>query len=438
MSDHVPAPTPEEPEILIQDLEDVPAPETALPHAVDLTARCARCSRSVPGGTEYCDACLQIMRACPIAPGAWVGAALCVLAALAAAVVLCLNLTITWHISRGDAALAADDLKTCYAEYRASYTAAAQINGRIAALLDRLHVPHGELSLFSNGSHALDRQILAMARLNGPYEAGEAIERLYGERPPQTLKAVYAQYKTLSAYDVEVAKGLAAYRDSITVDDPGDYNKMAALADSALEKVPQTPDYMAQFYRFHFSFMLSDDPARTCRLLDQLIDMAPDAHWLWASEGIHAYDQGEEYVKALSICNRLMKLDAGSSATVAYTMMQLRLLGQPKDALDIYDRALALTEPSSEMQRQKAIVLMLDGTYDEALELLTASYSPQTATLEHLATIALCAYAAGDEDVYLEYKAKLDGYRPFEQVDLFVAGNITLEDIFLVGGGEVH
>ena len=85
----------------------------------------------------------------------------------------------------------------------------------------------------------------------------------------------------------------------------------------------------------------------------------------------------------------------------------------------------------------RAIIMMLQGDYEKAQEMLVESYSPSTATLEHVATIALCAFANGDKDVYTEYKTMLDSYVPYEQVDLFAAGECTLEDIFLSGGGEV-
>ena len=78
-----------------------------------------------------------------------------------------------------------------------------------------------------------------------------------------------------------------------------------------------------------------------------------------------------------------------------------------------------------------------EGDYDKAQQRLVDSFSPATATLEHMATIALCAFANGDDAVYMEYKMQLDSYVPYEQVDLFAAGECTLEDIFLSGGGEV-
>ena len=43
-----------------------------------------------------------------------------------------------------------------------------------------------------------------------------------------------------------------------------------------------------------------------------------------------------------------------------------------------------------------------------------------------------------DTAVYREYKALLDSYVPYAQVDLFAAGEITLEDIFLSHGGEIQ
>ena len=166
--------------------------------------------------------------------------------------------------------------------------------------------------------------------------------------------------------------------------------------------------------------------------------MQPDALWLYASEGIRAYDLDERYTDALAICSRLMQRDASNTSSVAYTIAQLRLLGKFDDALAVYDSALTLTDPSSEMERQRAIVLMLQGEFEKARDILVAAYSPETSNLEHVATIAACAYLCGDDETYTEYKTLLDSYMPFEQVDLLAAGSITLEDIFMTGGGEIR
>lgn len=426
MSDRTPLP--EEPDILIQDLEDLP--DSSAPEPDESGSRCVRCDKSVPDGTEYCDACLQTMRAYPVAGGAWIGAVLIVLIGLFGLFVLCVNLLIAHPVAKGDAALRNGDLKACYTAYADSYNVADQLNAML--------FPEGEMTFFTNGSHTVNKQIIALSRLNGPYQAGRIIESCYGKNPPKPLRALYAQYTGIVAFAEEMNQRFTAYRETLEPGDAGSYDEMVALVDDAAEKLPQTPAYMAQYYRFSVSYSLADDRKRTCALLDELVETEPGALWLYASEGIRAYDLNEEYEKALTICSRLMQLDASDPATIAYTMAQLRLLKKYDEASEVYDRGCKLTEPSSEMERQRAILLMLQGEYDKAQEILVASYSPATASLEHVATIALCARAGGDDAVYKEYKALLDSYVPYKQVDLFASGDCTLEDIFLTGGGEVQ
>lgn len=418
---------PEEPDILIQDLDNLP--QACAPQAEEAGSRCVRCDKIVPEGEHFCAECLETMDAYPVSVGTWIGAVLGVLVSLFALFVLCVNLLIANPVVKGDDALEAGDLRACYTSYGESYNVAKRLND--------LLFPGSKLSFFTNGAHTLEKQIVALDKLNGPYQAGKVIESYYGEKPPKSLKSTYAQYKDISAFVTEMQARISEYRGSLGAGDAGDYDAMIALVDDAEEKLPKTPDYMAQYYRFSVSYSLADDPARTCGLLDKLIEMEPDALWLYASEGIRAYDLGEEYEKALDICNRLMQRDASDPATVAYTMAQLRLLRRYDDAIAVYESALKLTEPSSEMQRQLAIIWMLEGDYDKAQQRLVDSFSPATATLEHMATIALCAFANGDDAVYMEYKMQLDSYVPYEQVDLFAAGECTLEDIFLSGGGEV-
>ena len=69
------------------------------------------------------------------------------------------------------------------------------------------------------------------------------------------------------------------------------------------------------------------------------------------------------------------------------------------------------------MERQRAIVLMLQGKLDQARDILIDAYNPETANLEHVATLCVCAHLCGDTSVYAEYKALLDSYKPFVQVD---------------------
>lgn len=418
----------EEPDILIQDLENLTPAEAPVP--LGSGCRCARCDKDIAEGEEYCEECQQTMQSYPIAVGAWIGAILSVLVSLFAVFVLCVNMLIAHPVTEGDKALEQDDLGACYSSYLQSFNAADRLNAL-------LFPNNSKWTFFTNGAHTLEKQIVAVDRLNGPYQAGKIINTYYGEKPPKMLRPIYAEYQDISAFVTEMQTRMSDYKNSLDPADSGDYDAMIALVDEAEEKLPKTPDYMAQYYRFSVSYSLADDPARTCAQLDKLIEMKPDALWLYASEGIRAYNMAEEYEKGLEICNRLMQHDASDPATVAYTMAQLRLLKQYDDALIIYDRALRLTEPSSEMQRQLAIVWMLRGDFKNAQKTLVESYSPSTATLEHVATIALCAFANHDDAVYLEYKSLLDSYVPYEQVDLFVAGEITLEDIFLTGGGEV-
>ena len=418
---------PEEPDILIQDLENIP--QTAAPEPEETGNRCARCNAGIPDGEEFCDACMQTMQAYPIAPGAWIGAVLGVLFGLFGLFVLCVSTLIANPVVKGDKAVEEGDLRSCYAYYEESYNTAQRLNDLI--------VPNSDLSFFNNGSRTLEKQIIALRKLNGPYQAGKAIEQFYGEKAPKLLRGTYDEYKNISAFVEEMQTQYYAYKNTLKPGETGDCEKMLDIVEKTAAKLPKTPEYLVQYYRFSVCFSASNDPARTCKLLDKLVEMEPDALWMYASEGIRAYNQNEEYEKALAICNRLMQLDASDPATVAYTMAELRLLQNYYDAIEIYERALKLTEASSEMQRQRAIIMMLQGDYEKAQEMLVESYSPSTATLEHVATIALCAFANGDMDVYTEYKTMLDSYVPYEQVDLFAAGECTLEDIFLSGGGEV-
>ena len=429
MSEPTPqVPVPEEPDILIQDLEDIPV-EPPVPEQATGPV-CARCDAPVPPGETYCEDCTARMGAYPMRPLGWLVGAVGIVVCLLSLFLLATNGLIASPVLRGDNAMQKGDLRECYAGYADSYDIAAQMND--------LLFPGASVTLFTNGTRTLEKQIRAMYLLNGPYQAGKVIDSYFGAQTPRSLRDIDAQYRAIEEFVEDMQNAFSDYRSTLEAGETGDYGAMIALVDAGAKRHPQTPDYMVQYYRFSVSYSLGDDTARTCEALDTLVDMQPDALWLYASEGIRAYNLDTQYDKALRICNRLMQRDASNTASVAYTIAQLRLLKRFDDALAVYDEAVKLTDPSSEMERQRAIVLMLQGELEQAKDILIDAYSPETANLEHVATLAVCAYLCEDEATYAEYKALLDSYMPFSQVDSLTAGDITLEDIFLSGGGEIQ
>ena len=430
MSEHtVPTPEHDEPDILIQDLEDIPQDASAVSDETE-TAVCERCASPVGDGEVYCASCIEQMHRYPIRIGAVIGAVLTVIVMLFSVFVLGVNLLISHQVVQGDEAMKKGDLRGCYTFYANSYGVAQRLN--------ELLVPNASKPYFTNGSATVQKQIRALYRLNGPYQAGQTINSLFAGNVPASLRDIHDEYTHIAAFVEEMQNSVSDYKDALESGDSGSYDEMIALVEDALKKHPETPQYMAEYYRFSVSYSLADDPERTCKHLDTLVEIAPDSLWLYASEGIRAYNLAERYTDALTLCNRLMKLDASAPSTIAYTMAQLRLLQKYDEAMQVYERGLTLTQTSSEMERQRAILLMLQGESKAAEEILIESYNPATATLEHLATLCVCAYMNDSTQVYKEYKTLLDSYIPFAQVDSFVAGDITLEDIFLTHGGEIQ
>ena len=422
-------PVPQQPDILIQDLEDIPE-EPAVQPQPDAKL-CARCDAPIPQDETYCENCKVQMQAYPISVGAVIGTVLALLVCLFAVFVLGTNALIARPILEGDKALRADDIKGCYSGYAESYNVADRLN--------TLLFPHAGKTYFTNGSKTLIKQIRALDRLNGPYQAGQVIDSYFAGGVPKELQDIQAEYNNISVFVTDMQSAVTKYKDTLKPGDTGHYDDMLALVEDCAKKHPETPDYMVDYYRFSVSASVAEqDPARTCAHLDKLIAEAPDALWLYASEGIRAYNENEEYEKSLSICNALMQRDASNTASIGYTMAVLRLLGKYEEALAVYDRALSLNATGSEVERQRAILLMLQGDFETAQEVLVSSYSPQTANLEHVATLAVCAWQNKDTETYKEYKDLLDSYMPYKDVDDFVAGNISLEDIFLSGGGEIQ
>ncbi len=416
------------PDILIQDLEEIPQDTRPLlmQHA---PRKCRRCGETCGAEETYCEECLALIHAFPIRRIAVVGALLCALVSLASVFFLGCNLLIARQAVRGDEARA----ESSWHAASDGYTAA----NNVALRLNMLLFPGSDKTYFTVGSRTIVKRIQVEREVNGVVNAGKIANECFGDSPPAALRGMMREFAAVGAFVQKMGVLTERYSDSLD-GKAGKYEDMLMLVESALEELPNTPDYMVAYYKFEASYSLADDYARTAALLTKLERIAPRELWLYASEGIRAYDLAGEYEKGLAICSRLMTLDPSNPATIAYTISQLRLLNIWDKALEVYEEGLRLTQTTSEMERQRAIILMLQGDLPTALDALVSSYSPRTASLEHVATICVCAFAAGDQTVYDEYKAILDGYARFEQVDLFAAGECTLESIFMTGGGEIR
>ena len=162
-----PTPLPQEPDILIQDLEDIP--QESLPAAeIKAPQRCRRCGELCEPEDTYCAQCMPLIRAFPVRRIAVVGVLVCVLVSLISMFFLGTNLLVSRQVALGDEAMLQGSAEAASHGYLNSFNVCARLN----ALL----FPGRQQTYFTPGSRTICKQLLTMREYNGAVFAGKLIE----------------------------------------------------------------------------------------------------------------------------------------------------------------------------------------------------------------------------------------------------------------------
>lgn len=417
------------PDILIQDLPDVEETSDELVET-EPECLCERCEKKVDHGEQFCRECEEEMSAYPLRKSTVIGVIATFLVCVFSVLLLGVNLLIVNPVLNGDICFDSGDLKGCYAHYNEAYS--------YSQSLQRSIFGDSSLSYFSVGTKTLCKQIIALEKLNGTVEAGQVIDQFFPISVPKELRPIKKEFDAIGGFVNGVNDALTAYTESLQEGESADYTRAVKILEDTINAHPEAPEYMKQYYRFSLAFSLNKDTSVACSYLDTLVSTAPDELWLYASEGISAYKNDSQYGKALSLCNKLLKIVPSDTSVVAYTMSVMRLLEKYDEAMTVYNSVVAVAGTTPELERQKAIILLLQGDSQSAQTVLSDSFSTQGATLQHLATLVICAFKNNDTETFEKYKQILDGYAVFDQVEAFIAGTVTEKEIFLSGGGEIQ
>ena len=122
----------------------------------------------------------------------------------------------------------------------------------------------------------------------------------------------------------------------------------------------------------------------------------------------------------------------------------LRRRNKLEDAIEICRKGI-VAGSDAEIYRQQAIAYLLLSDKENALEAITQSYeiamqnNSNGISLEELNTVALICFICGDTDTYDEIVAMFEQYGESlnEKTQKCIKGDITFEDIFMKGSGEI-
>ena len=365
------------------------------------------------------------------------------------------------------------------------------VNSGVKAVLGAINENFSTVNLFTDGSRSAKIILNAMAQTltinyNDRNTFTQSVESDLTEAQlalPKNaeIKACYDFCKTMDRVsDIVAGKWQTfIYDENNSVRKKIDFDGAMKYFDSVDVK-SDAEKSVIEYYRFMTAYYAEKSPAEVLGYYDNAYKLAGDFSYMflpsylgvaWEQENfdkvlelvdvaikrnandtsayyyaIKTYIGKEDYAKADEFCEKMRKVNPEGLDYYSVKAEILRREGKFEDAVDICKKGLSVGS-DVEIYRQQAIALMLLDRDKEALEAakeaynitLQNAYSNGNVSLEALNTAALISKLSGDETVYKEIVDlfKQEGMELEESVQKCVKGEITFEQIFMEGTGEV-
>jgi tetratricopeptide (TPR) repeat protein len=246
----------------------------------------------------------------------------------------------------------------------------------------------------------------------------------------------------------------------------------SAETDSDIEKS------LTDYYKFIMAYYADKDDDVMLGFLDSAYTEAGEYSYLYSPLYLSMAWEYKSYDKVLSLANEAIEFNLNDASAYYYAVkvyieqddldtadeMCEKLRESNPDGLDYYSTKAELLRrrnkleesveicrqgivagSDAEIYRQQAISYMLLSDKDNALEAITQSYelAMQNTTsgisLEEINTVALICFLCGDTDTYDEIVSMLEeyDYSLYDKVQNCIKGDITFENIFMEGSGEI-
>lgn len=251
---------------------------------------------------------------------------------------------------------------------------------------------------------------------------------------------ILSPYKTMAPEKIPYDEALAQLEALKTAEVP---------ADSANTKSASKKGYQAKaekyslpgvlFYQYYLALLSNRDLETQLGFIEEIRKTAPEELWLYGQF------LGDLYAKTgrdvSSVCEQLEKANAEDGAP---TLIRATALRVQKD----YDGAVALCEEkiaegsdvAGDLYRQIGICYLLKGDYDAAYTAVNDGFqNSDSPSVQLCNTLALTALAAGRLDAYSEIKSLLEnsGFTLAGEVTQYQNGSLTLEQILTEGDFDV-
>ena len=256
-----------------------------------------------------------------------------------------------------------------------------------------------------------------------------------------------------------------------------DYDKAIKYLDSIETKNDMQKSYI-EYFKFWTAYYAQKDGKTAVGFMKNAYDAAGDYGYLYLSDYLSVAWQYEEYDTVLTLADKAAQLNANDTSAYYYAIKVYinrqdfdsadklceKMKEDNPDVLDYYSTKAEILRRQSkfedaveicrkgivkgsdpEVYRQQAIAYLLMSDKENALEAIKQSYelamqnTSNGVALEEVNTVALICFICGDTETYDEIvsmfeqqKMELD-----DSVKKCIKGDITFEDIFMKGSGEV-
>lgn len=301
---------------------------------------------------------------------------------------------------------------------------------------------------------------------------------LYDLNQNPEIKKLYDLLKDVDKTDTALVGGLNKY---ITQKDDGGYDVKYNEAMKYLDSYKTTDSIQTSrvdFYRFLVAYYAEKDSKTLLGFIDQAYKDAGEYNYLYSQMYLSLAWQYKDYDKVLEIAKEATAFNLNDTSAYYYTVrvyvekgdlstadkMCEKMRESNPDGLDYYstkaeilrrqnklDEAIEICRKGivagsdSEIYRQQAIAYLLKSDKENALEAIKQSYELATQESENgisiqtANTVALICFICNDTKTYEEIEAmfKQSNMEFSDSVKKCIKGDITFEDIFMKGSGEI-
>ncbi len=437
----------EDPEILIQGLEDIPSSahtDSATEEVIPPDELCECCEEQHRGtvkdsNSPYCDACDAALRHYPFE---FLNV---LLVLIVLALVFCGGYVFADHTAAFVAVAKADNYVQEHQMYQAmdAYSAAA-----------------GQMkSSGINGELVYKRQAMAMYQIgyvSGLESSTDNIKAWEMQLPHfRNLKKVLDDSKNLSVTLQAVSELVDPYSTTSAAEIPYedvlgqlDALKTAEVAADTENTETTASGYRAQatqyngaiisLYKYVLALMCEKDLETQIGFAEEIQRDYPQHVWLYGRLLAELYAKSGRDIEP--ICAALTEMNAEDDSVSQARAIALRRQGKYDEAIALCEERIAAeSDMTYELYRQECLCYLLKGDYQQAYTAANSAYQSSSPSIQLCNTLALAALAAGQDSAFTQVKELLEynGLTFSSEVTGYQNGTLTIDNILLEGDYDI-